>query len=59
MSTASLNVVNRDAVLDLIAGKRQRGAAIVGIFHDQAEREALATRIVDLAPSAVPAEPPS
>jgi alpha-D-ribose 1-methylphosphonate 5-triphosphate synthase subunit PhnL len=42
--TASLDVANRDGVIDLIRERRKAGAAIVGIFHDVAVREALATR---------------
>src|SRR5471032_3229470 len=42
--TASLDVANRDGVIDLIRERRKAGAAIVGIFHDIAVREALATR---------------
>jgi len=43
--TASLDVANRDGVIDLIRQRRDAGAAIVGIFHDTAVREALATRL--------------
>ncbi len=43
--TASLDVANRDGVIDLIRDRRDAGAAIVGIFHDVAVREALATRL--------------
>jgi alpha-D-ribose 1-methylphosphonate 5-triphosphate diphosphatase len=49
--TAALDAVNRDAVVALINEARQRGAAIVGVFHDRAVREAVATRIVDMAPA--------
>ena len=42
--TASLDVANRDGVIDLIRQRRDAGAAIVGIFHDVAVRDALATR---------------
>jgi alpha-D-ribose 1-methylphosphonate 5-triphosphate synthase subunit PhnL len=47
--TASLDAANRDAVLALIGEARGRGAAIVGIFHDAAVREAVATRSFDMA----------
>ncbi|WP_040049749.1 phosphonate C-P lyase system protein PhnL [Caballeronia concitans] len=47
--TASLDAHNRDVVADLIAEARERGAAIVGIFHDEDTRERVATRIVRLA----------
>ena len=46
--TASLDPVNRGGVLDLIAGAKARGAAIVGIFHDAPAREAVADREVDV-----------
>ena len=46
--TASLDPVNRGVVLDLIAAAKARGAAIVGIFHDAAAREAVADREVDV-----------
>jgi alpha-D-ribose 1-methylphosphonate 5-triphosphate synthase subunit PhnL len=47
--TASLDVANRDGVIDLIRQRRQSGAAIVGIFHDVAVRDALATRLHNVA----------
>jgi alpha-D-ribose 1-methylphosphonate 5-triphosphate synthase subunit PhnL len=46
--TASLDAQNRDIVAELIAEARQRGAAIVGIFHDEATRESVATRRLEL-----------
>jgi alpha-D-ribose 1-methylphosphonate 5-triphosphate diphosphatase len=49
--TAALDAANRATVIDLIVEARERGAAIVGIFHDAAARERVATRIVDLAPA--------
>ena len=53
--TASLDPANRDGVIDLIRARRERGTAIVGIFHDLAVREALATRLHDVAlPSSRP-----
>src|SRR5262249_21391793 len=48
--TAALDAANRDVVIGLIEAARRRGTAIVGIFHDQAVRETLATRIIDMAP---------
>ena len=42
--TASLDAENRAVVLSLIDEARARGAAIVGIFHDQEAREAVTTR---------------
>jgi alpha-D-ribose 1-methylphosphonate 5-triphosphate synthase subunit PhnL len=47
--TASLDAENRDVVADLIVEARERGAAIVGIFHDEDTRQRVATRIVKLA----------
>ncbi len=46
--TASLDVDNRTTVVQLIAEARQRGAAIVGIFHDATVRAAVATRVVSM-----------
>lgn len=46
--TASLDAVNRRAVIDLIHAARERGAAIVGIFHDDEVREAVASRCFDV-----------
>jgi alpha-D-ribose 1-methylphosphonate 5-triphosphate synthase subunit PhnL len=47
--TASLDIANRDGVIDLIRQRRDAGAAIVGIFHDTAVRDALATRLHNVA----------
>ena len=41
--TAALDQQNRNRVVELILERRDAGAAIVGIFHDAAVREALAT----------------
>lgn len=46
--TASLDAGNRAVVMDLIREAKARGAAIVGIFHDDEVREAVADRIFDL-----------
>jgi alpha-D-ribose 1-methylphosphonate 5-triphosphate synthase subunit PhnL len=46
--TASLDAANRDVVVELVNAARERGAAIVGIFHDPQVRAAVATRIFDL-----------
>lgn len=43
--TASLDSANSDAVVQLIEEARALGAAIVGIFHDDAVRERLADRL--------------
>lgn len=47
--TASLDAVNREVVLTLIEGAKARGAAIIGIFHDEAARARLCDRLVDVA----------
>lgn len=46
--TASLDAKNREVVLGLIEAAKARGAAIVGIFHDEAARARLADREVDV-----------
>ncbi|AXL49077.1 phosphonate C-P lyase system protein PhnL [Paraburkholderia caffeinilytica] len=46
--TASLDAENRDVVADLIVEARERGAAIVGIFHDEDTRNKVATRRLEL-----------
>ncbi|MDO8441910.1 MAG: phosphonate C-P lyase system protein PhnL, partial [Polaromonas sp.] len=46
--TASLDADNRRAVVELIHAAREQGAAIVGIFHDDEVREAVATRCLDV-----------
>jgi alpha-D-ribose 1-methylphosphonate 5-triphosphate synthase subunit PhnL len=46
--TASLDANNRNVVVRLIAEAREQGSAIVGIFHDEAVREAVATRYLDI-----------
>ncbi len=46
--TASLDAANRAIVVELINEARHNGAAIVGIFHDEATRDAVATRQLDL-----------
>ena len=47
--TAALDADNRDRVIELIAQRRDAGGALVGIFHDLAVREALATRTHNVA----------
>ena len=49
--TASLDAANRDAVVELILGKKRAGVALLGIFHDEDVRDRVADRIVDLAPA--------
>ena len=47
--TASLDATNRRVVIDLIEEAKARGTAVVGIFHDEEVREAVATRCVSVA----------
>ena len=47
--TASLAAVNRAVVLELIEAAKARGAAIVGIFHDEAARARVCDREIDVA----------
>ena len=46
--TASLDATNRAVVMDLILTAKARGAAIVGIFHDEAARAEVCDREVDV-----------
>ncbi len=46
--TASLDAGNRRVVVELIHAARANGSAIVGIFHDDEVREAVATRSFDV-----------
>jgi alpha-D-ribose 1-methylphosphonate 5-triphosphate synthase subunit PhnL len=46
--TASLDAANREVVLTVIEEAKQRGAAILGIFHDEAARTRLCDRLVDV-----------
>ena len=46
--TASLDADNRRVVVDLIQAARAKGCAIVGIFHDDEVRNAVATRCFDV-----------
>ena len=46
--TASLDAANRAAVVNLIEEKKRSGTAILGIFHDEEVRDAVADRIVDV-----------
>ncbi len=51
--TAALDEANRSAVVDLMREARERGAVLVGIFHDHPVRTAVATRIFPLQPAGV------
>jgi alpha-D-ribose 1-methylphosphonate 5-triphosphate synthase subunit PhnL len=46
--TAALDAFNRNIVVELIREARERGTAIVGVFHDEEVRDAVSTRIFDL-----------
>lgn len=46
--TASLDHANRETVLEMIEEATDRGAAILGIFHDIEARERICTREVDV-----------
>lgn len=46
--TASLDAANREVVLSLIEEAKARGAAIVGIFHDEAARARVCDREIDV-----------
>ncbi|MBY5990049.1 phosphonate C-P lyase system protein PhnL [Roseovarius atlanticus] len=46
--TASLDADNRETVLRLIEEAKARGAAIVGIFHDEAARARVCDREIDV-----------
>ena len=46
--TASLDQANRETVLSLIEDAKARGAAIIGIFHDDAARAQVCDREVDV-----------
>jgi alpha-D-ribose 1-methylphosphonate 5-triphosphate synthase subunit PhnL len=46
--TASLDAKNREVVLALIENAKARGAAIIGIFHDEAARARVCDREIDV-----------
>ncbi|MDE4274917.1 phosphonate C-P lyase system protein PhnL [Phaeobacter gallaeciensis] len=46
--TASLDAQNRATVLGLIEGAKARGAAIIGIFHDEAARDQVCDHFIDV-----------
>lgn len=47
--TASLDAGNRQRVLELIAEARLAGSAVIGVFHDEAERRQSCSREIALA----------
>lgn len=52
--TASLDGANREVVLGLIEDAKARGAAIVGIFHDEEARDRVCDRQIDVSEFAPP-----
>jgi len=46
--TASLDAANREVVLSLIEQAKARGAAILGIFHDEGARDRVCDRVVNV-----------
>ena len=46
--TASLDAANREVVLGLIEEAKARGAAILGIFHDEGARDRVCDRLIDV-----------
>lgn len=48
--TASLDPCNRDVVVGMVQAAKARGAAIVGIFHDAAVRDAVADDTLQVLP---------
>ncbi|GAA3710712.1 phosphonate C-P lyase system protein PhnL [Oceanisphaera sediminis] len=48
--TASLDATNRAVVVELIREAKARGAAIVGIFHDEDVREQVADQLYEIQP---------
>ncbi|AZN71085.1 phosphonate C-P lyase system protein PhnL [Georhizobium profundi] len=46
--TASLDAQNRRVVIAMIEEKKRAGTALLGIFHDEEVREAVADRIIDV-----------
>jgi alpha-D-ribose 1-methylphosphonate 5-triphosphate synthase subunit PhnL len=46
--TASLDAKNRAVVVNMIAEKKKSGTALLGIFHDEEVRAAVADRVVDV-----------
>jgi alpha-D-ribose 1-methylphosphonate 5-triphosphate synthase subunit PhnL len=48
--TASLDTASKAAVVDLVAEKKKHGAAILAVVHDDDVRNAIADRLIDVAP---------
>ncbi|MEM9989607.1 MAG: phosphonate C-P lyase system protein PhnL, partial [Pseudomonadota bacterium] len=53
--TASLDAANRERVVKLINRALDRGAAMIGIFHDEDVRNAVATRLFEVSDYSVAA----
>ena len=51
--TASLDAANRERVIELIKLALDKGSALIGIFHDEAVRQAVATRFFEVSEFAV------
>lgn len=49
--TASLDAANRRVVVQLIEEAKAAGSAVIGIFHDEEVRHAVATRCIELQPA--------
>mgnify|MGYP001348818472 CR=1 FL=1 len=50
--TAALDADNRAVVVTLLREARAQGRCLIGIFHDEPVRDALATRVLPIAPAA-------
>ncbi len=46
--TASLDARNRAIVVELIEAKKRAGCAVIGVFHDEDVRDAVATTVLDV-----------
>jgi alpha-D-ribose 1-methylphosphonate 5-triphosphate synthase subunit PhnL len=46
--TAALDASNRETVIELIQEAKARGTAILGVFHDEEVRDAVATRVFEM-----------
>lgn len=57
--TASLDAANRRTVVELIEEAKQRGTAIVGIFHDDEVRHAVSDRLFEVGKATEQDKPPS
>ncbi len=51
--TAALDGANRKVVVELIRETRERGAAVIGVFHDEEVRRAVSSRLFELTPGEV------